>query len=180
MASGGKSPDQRGQQEDDLQRPRSVRNLIVGAGVLGAIVVICWYGTRGSSGVSNDGFIACSRADCPAARALPWQSQNAGGVNANPKEIAQLPGKHATPGSGLPPFLSVLLKPSAASAGSPAGQQPGSTPAPVPDSTATTPGALPTTPAAPLPTTPAAPLPTTPDTTPPTTAPAATDATPTT
>ncbi|MFZ0757995.1 MAG: hypothetical protein WAN00_29870, partial [Trebonia sp.] len=71
MKSGGKSLYRQQPKEDDLQRPHSVRNLVIGTGVLGAITLICWYGAGASqSGSSSNGFITCS--GCAAA--LPYES----------------------------------------------------------------------------------------------------------
>ena len=73
MKSGGKSLYRQQPKEDDLQRPHSVRNLVIGTGVLGAITLICWYGTGASqTGTSSNGFIAC--ANCPAPTALPMRT----------------------------------------------------------------------------------------------------------
>src|SRR5215472_19110987 len=92
MTSGGKSLVRQQPKEDDLQRPHSVRNLVIGTGVLGAITLICWYGTGASqSGSSSSGFIACSAANCPAAPLLgesPAANQaNPNGSSGNPKAI---------------------------------------------------------------------------------------------
>ena len=76
MTSGGKSLNRQRPTEDDYQRPHSVRNLVIGTGVLGAITFICWYGTSASQSSSVGGFIACSAANCPAPT-LPMESQAA-------------------------------------------------------------------------------------------------------
>src|ERR1700758_4973301 len=87
MTSGGKSLYRQQPKEDDYQRPHSVRNLVIGTGVLGAITLLCWYGTSASQTSSVGGFIACSAANCPAPTALPMESPAVAQANANPKAI---------------------------------------------------------------------------------------------
>jgi hypothetical protein len=144
MTSGGKSLYRQQPKEDDLQRPHSVRNLVIGTGVLGAITIICWYGTGASqSGTSANGFIACSAANCPAPTALPMESPAAaqananGGSSGNPKAIG---GSTKRSGSvtGLPPIISALLNPPTT----------GTTVGPVAHPSTSAPGTTPTTPAA--------------------------------
>src|SRR5580704_2490820 len=115
MKSGGKSLYRQQPKEDDLQRPHSVRNLVIGTGVLGAITLICVYGTGASqSGSSSNGFIACS--ECPAAAALPMESQAAAQANANgsssgnPKAIGGSTKRSGTV-TGLSPIISALVSP---------------------------------------------------------------------
>src|SRR5271170_5897343 len=113
MKSGGKSLYRQQPKEDDLQRPHSVRNLVIGTSVLGAITLICWYGTGASqTGTSSGGFIAC--ANCPAPTALPMESPAAaqanpnGGSSGNPKAIGGSTKRSGTV-TGLSPIISALV-----------------------------------------------------------------------
>ncbi|HET6194083.1 MAG TPA: hypothetical protein VFE59_44570 [Trebonia sp.] len=149
MKSGGKSLYRQQPKEDDLQRPHSVRNLVIGTGVLGAITLICWYGTGASqSGSSSNGFIACSAANCPAA--LPGESQAAAQANANgsssgnPKAIGGSTKRSGTV-TGLSPIISALVSPSTTGTGTTVG------PVVLPSTSAS--GTTPTTPATVKPTT---------------------------
>jgi hypothetical protein len=117
MKSGGKSLYRQQPKEDDLQRPHSVRNLVIGTGVLGAITLICWYGTGASqSGSSSSSFIACSATNCPPAPALLGESPAAAQANANgssggnPKAIGGST-KRAGTVTGLSPIISALISP---------------------------------------------------------------------
>ena len=110
MKSGGKSLYRQQPQEDDYQRPHSVRNLMIGTGVLGAIAIICWYGTSASQPRNSpSGFIACSVANCPSPTALPLESPAAAQANANgssnPKAISGQSTKQSGSATGLPPIL---------------------------------------------------------------------------
>jgi len=181
MKSGGKSLSRQQPNEDDLQRPHSVRNLVIGTGVLGAITLICWYGTGASqSGSSSNGFIACSAANCPAAATLPMESPAAAQANANPKAIG---GSTKRSGSvtGLSPIINALVNPPTTGTGTtvgpvlhPSSSAPGTTPTtPAAGKTSSTPTAKATTPAPTPDTTPTTVAPTTvpPTTVPPTTVP---------
>src|SRR5215469_9740226 len=145
MTSGGKSLYRQQPKEDDLQRPHSVRNLVIGTGVLGAITLICWYGTGASqSGSSSSGFIACSATNCPAPTALPMESPaaaqaNANGSSGNPKSIGGSTKRSGTI-TGLSPIINALVNPPTTSTGTTVG------PVVHPSSSAS--GTTPTTPAA--------------------------------
>ncbi|MFY9672575.1 MAG: hypothetical protein WAK44_31920, partial [Trebonia sp.] len=145
MKSGGKSLYRQQPKEDDLQRPHSVRNLVIGTGVLGAITLICWYGAGASqSGSSSNGFITCS--ECPASSsggllgASPAAAQaNAnGGSGGNPKAIS---GSTKRSGSvtGLSPIISALVSPPTTGTGTTVG--------PVVHPSTSASGTTPTTPA---------------------------------
>ena len=119
MKSGGKSLYRQQPKEDDLQRPHSVRNLLIGTGVLGAITLICWYGMGASqSGSSSNGFVTCSAANCPAAASAgglfesPAAAQaNANGISGgNPKAIGGSTKRSGTV-TGLSPIISALISP---------------------------------------------------------------------
>jgi hypothetical protein len=152
MKSGGKSLYRQQPKEDDLQRPHSVRNLVIGTGVLGAITLICWYGMGASqSGSSSNGFITCS--ECPAAGAsvpLLGESPAAATANpngssgANPKAIS---GSTKQSGSvtGLSPIISALVNPPTTGTGATVG--------PVVHPSTSASGTTPTTPATVKPTT---------------------------
>ena len=150
MKSGGKSLYRQQPKEDDLQRPHSVRNLVIGTGVLGAITLICWYGAGASqSGSSSNGFIACSRMPGRAAGLLgesPAAAQaNANGSSSgNPKAIS---GSTKRSGSvtGLSPIISALVNPPTTATGTTVG--------PVVDPSTSASGTTPTTPATVKPTT---------------------------
>jgi hypothetical protein len=127
MKSGGKSLYRQQPKEDDLQRPHSVRNLVIGTGVLGAITLICWYGTGASNtGTSSSGFIACSEANCPAPTTLPMESRAPAQANANgssggnPKVIG---GSTKRPGTvtGLSPIIAALVNPTTTTTGTTVG-----------------------------------------------------------
>ena len=150
MKSGGKSLYRQQPKEDDLQRPHSVRNLVIGTGVLGAITLICWYGAGASqSGSSSNGFIACS--ECPAAPpgllgASPAAAQaNANGSSSgNPKAIGGSTKRSGTV-TGLSPIISALVNPPTTVTGTTVG--------PVVDPSTSASGTTPTTPATVKPTT---------------------------
>jgi len=120
MKSGGKSLYRQQPKEDDLQRPHSVRNLLIGTGVLGAITLICWYGMGASqSGSSSNGFITCSAANCPAApggllgespAAAQAQANANGSSGGNPKAIGGSTKRSGTV-TGLSPIISALISP---------------------------------------------------------------------
>jgi len=122
MKSGGNRLYRQQPKEDDLQRPHSVRNLVIGTGVLGAITLICWYGTSASqSGTSSNGFIACSEANCPAAPLLgesPAAAQaNANGSSGgNPKVIGGSTKPSGTV-TGLSPIIAALINPTGTTKG---------------------------------------------------------------
>ena len=147
MKSGGKSLYRQQPKEDDLQRPHSVRNLVIGTGVLGAITLICWYGTGASqSGSSSNGFIACSAVTARRRRrALPMESPAAaqananGGSSGNPKAIG---GSTKRSGSvtGLSPIINALVNPPTTGTGTTVG--------PVVHPSTSASGTTPTTPAA--------------------------------
>src|ERR1700749_4391832 len=115
MKSGVKSLYRQQPKEDDFHRLHSVRNLVIGTGVLGAITLICWVGTGASqSGSSSSGFIACS--NCPAPTALPMESPAAAQANANgsssgnPKAIGGSTKRSGTV-TGLSPIINALVNP---------------------------------------------------------------------
>ena len=116
MKSGGKSLYRQQPKEDDLQRPHSVRNLLIGTGVLGAITLICWYGAGASqSGSSSNGFIACSAANCPGFTVLgespaAAQANTNGSSSGNPKAIGGSTKRSGTV-TGLSPIISALISP---------------------------------------------------------------------
>src|SRR5271166_5349675 len=146
MKSGGKSLYRQQPKEDDLQRPHSVRNLVIGTGVLGAITLICWYGTGASqSGTSSSGFIACSAANCPAPTALPMESPAAaqananGGSGGNPKAIGGSTKRSGTV-TGLSPIINALVNPTTTTTSTTVG--------PVVHPSTSASGTTPTTPAA--------------------------------
>ena len=146
MKSGGKLLYRQQPKEDDLQRPHSVRNLVIGTGVLGAITLICWYGTGASNtGTSSSGFIACSAANCPAPTALPMESQAPAQANANgssggnPKVIGGSTKRSGTI-TGLSPIIAALVNPTTTTTGTTVG--------PVVHPSTVASGTTPTTPAA--------------------------------
>jgi len=145
MKSGGNRLYRQQPKEDDLQRPHSVRNLVIGTGVLGAITLICWYGTSASqSGTSSNGFIACSEANCPAAPLLgesPAAAQaNANGSSGgNPKVIGGSTKPSGTV-TGLSPIIAALINPTSTTKGTTVG--------PVVHPSTAPSGTTPTTPAA--------------------------------
>jgi hypothetical protein len=152
MKSGGKSLYRQQPKEDDLQRPHSVRNLVIGTGVLGAITLICWYGAGASqSGSSSNGFITCSAANCPAAPGAGiWESPAAAQANANgsssgnPKAIGGSTKRSGTV-TGLSPIISALINPPTTGKGTTVG--------PVVHPSTSASGTTPTTPATVKPTT---------------------------
>ena len=146
MKSGGKSLKRQQPKEDDLQRPHSVRNLVIGTGVLGAITLICYYGTGASqSGSSSSGFIACSATNCPAPTALPMESPAAAQANpngssgGNPKAIGGSTKRSGTV-TGLSPIINALINPTTKGKGTTVG--------PVVHPSTSASGTTPTTPAA--------------------------------
>src|SRR3984885_12057190 len=165
MKSGGKSLYRQQPKEDDLQRPHSVRNLVIGTGVLGAITLICWIGTGASqSGSSSNGFVTCS--ECPAAASGPlFESPAAAQANANgssggnPKAIGGSTKRSGTV-TGLSPIISALVSPPTTGTGTTVG--------PVLHPSTSASGTTPTTPATVKPTT-VAPTTVTPTTVAPTT-----------
>jgi hypothetical protein len=124
MKSGGKSLYRQQPKEDDLQRPHSVRNLVIGTGVLGAITLICWYGMGASqSGSSSSGFIACS--NCPAAPLLgespaAAQAKANGSSGGNPKAISGSTKQSGTV-TGLSPIIAALVNPTTTTKGTTVG-----------------------------------------------------------
>ena len=154
MKSGGKSLYRQQPKEDDLQRPHSVRNLLIGTGVLGAITLICWYGMGASqSGSSSNGFITCSAANCPAApggllgespAAAQAQANANGSSGGNPKAIGGSTKRSGTV-TGLSPIISALISPPTKGTGTTVG--------PVVHPSTSASGTTPTTPATVKPTT---------------------------
>jgi len=122
MKSGGNRLYRQQPKEDDLQRPHSVRNLVIGTGVLGAITLICWAGTGASqSGSSSSGFIACSEANCPAAPLLgespaAAQAKANGSSGGNPKVIGGSTKRSGTV-TGLSPIIAALVNPTTTTTG---------------------------------------------------------------
>jgi hypothetical protein len=145
MKSGGNRLYRQQPKEDDLQRPHSVRNLVIGTGVLGAITLICWAGTGASqSGSSSSGFIACSEANCPAAPLLgespaAAQAKANGSSGGNPKVIGGSTKRSGTV-TGLSPIIAALVNPTTTTKGTTVG--------PVIHPSTSASGTTPTTPAA--------------------------------